>query len=131
MEQLVAGSVKFEAWDLGGQDSLRSYWSYFYEHTQAIIFVVDSADREHLPQAREVLLQLLTTPELATSVVAVFCNKQDLRDSVGPVEISQILGLTEIRSRPWSIFKTSAVTGEGLKDGITWVATALKDQAPR
>lgn len=28
MEQLSAGAVKFEAWDLGGQDTLRSYWSY-------------------------------------------------------------------------------------------------------
>jgi ADP-ribosylation factor-like protein 1 len=114
---------------------------YFYEHTQAIIYVVDSADKERLPQARDVLMQILATPELATAVVAVFCNKQDLHNSLGPVEISQALGLTEIRSRPWSIFKTSAVSGEGLREGISWyetncsvdlrigrVATTLKEQ---
>lgn len=39
---------------------------------------------------------------------------------MGPVEVSQALNLVDIKNRPWSIFKTSAVSGEGLQEGITW-----------
>lgn len=52
----------------------------------------------------------------------VFANKQDLSESMKPDEISELLKLDEIKDRSWAIFKTSAVTGEGLKEGMTWVA---------
>eukprot|EP01126_Amoeba_proteus_P043190 TRINITY_DN4729_c0_g1_i6.p1 TRINITY_DN4729_c0_g1~~TRINITY_DN4729_c0_g1_i6.p1 ORF type:complete len:203 (+),score=43.94 TRINITY_DN4729_c0_g1_i6:52-609(+) len=127
VESLTSGNVTFEAWDLGGQDSLRSFWSFFYTDTKAIIFVIDSTEKEELPQAKEVFWQICTTPQLSSSVVAVFCNKQDLPGALDSADVSRDLGLVEIKNHPWSIFKTSAVTGEGLKDGLTWVAQKLEE----
>ena len=35
-------------WDVGGQKSLRSYWRNYFESTDGLIWVVDSADKRRL-----------------------------------------------------------------------------------
>ena len=35
-------------WDVGGQKSLRSYWRNYFESTDGLIWVVDSADRRRI-----------------------------------------------------------------------------------
>ena len=35
-------------WDVGGQKSLRSYWRNYFETTDGLIWVVDSADKRRL-----------------------------------------------------------------------------------
>jgi len=39
---------KIHIWDIGGQESLRSYWKNYFESTDGIIWVVDIADRDRL-----------------------------------------------------------------------------------
>lgn len=36
------------------------------------------------------------------------------------VEVTEALGLSDLRHRTWTIFKTSAVKGEGLTEGLDW-----------
>jgi ADP-ribosylation factor-like protein 3 len=43
-----------------------------------------------------------------------------LKEALNPTEISEILRLTDIKDRSWSIQKTSALTGEGLEAGFDW-----------
>ena len=38
----------FSLWDLGGAKETRSFWRFYYEDTQAIIFVIDSSDLERM-----------------------------------------------------------------------------------
>jgi len=37
-----------------------------------------------------------------------------------PAEVSEGLGLTALKNRQWQIFKTSAVKGVGLTEGLDW-----------
>lgn len=46
-------------WDVGGQKSLRSYWRNYFECTDGIIWVVDSADKRRLEDCRAELHTLL------------------------------------------------------------------------
>lgn len=46
-------------WDVGGQKSLRSYWRNYFESTDGIIWVVDSADKRRLEDCRAELHTLL------------------------------------------------------------------------
>ena len=39
-------------WDVGGQDKLRPLWRHYYQNSDAIIYVVDSNDRQRLTLAR-------------------------------------------------------------------------------
>lgn len=34
---------KLNVWDIGGQKSIRPYWRNYYDQTDALIYVIDSA----------------------------------------------------------------------------------------
>ena len=52
--------MKLNIWDVGGQRSLRSYWRNYFECTDALIWVVDSADHRRLEDCKSELQALLT-----------------------------------------------------------------------
>lgn len=53
-------------------------------------------------------------------MLMVFANKQDIEGAMTPSEISTALGLSALKNRTWSIFKTSAIKGEGLEEAMEW-----------
>lgn len=60
--------------------------------------------------------------KLAGASLLVFANKQDLAGALGAAEIAEVLGLgsEQFENRHWSIVACSAVTGEGLAQGVDW-----------
>lgn len=50
---------KLNFWDVGGQKSLRSYWRNYFESTDGLIWVVDSADIRRINDCRQELHALL------------------------------------------------------------------------
>ena len=75
VETVQYKKVKFTIWDLGGQDKIRKLWKHYYKNTQALIFVVDSSDRERIELAKNELHKLLSEEELKDAVVLVLANK--------------------------------------------------------
>lgn len=55
----------------------------------------------------------------------VLANKQDMQNAMNELEISDYLGLTQLDNRQWSIFKCSALTGFGLKEGMEWMVNVI------
>ncbi|KAF4674124.1 Arf GTPase arl1 [Perkinsus chesapeaki] len=125
VETIQVKNVKLQVWDLGGQSSIRPYWRCYYPNTNGIVYVVDSADRERIPDARQELTNLLEEEELKGVALLVFANKQDLPDAMTSVEVSEGLGLTKIRSRQWAIYQASAVRGDGIKEGLDWLVNVM------
>ena len=62
--------------------------------------------------------------ELKKAVLLVFANKQDLPGACTETEVSKLLGLSALKNRTWTIFKTSAKKGEGLTEAMDWYAHA-------
>jgi len=52
-------SNKLNVWDVGGQKSLRSYWRNYFESTDGLIWVVDSADKRRLSDCTTELHSLI------------------------------------------------------------------------
>lgn len=71
-------NVKFNVWDVGGQDKIRPLWRHYYTGTQGLVFVVDSQDRERIDEAKQELHRILTDREMKDCLLLVFANKQDL-----------------------------------------------------
>jgi ADP-ribosylation factor-like protein 1 len=117
---------QFQVWDLGGQTSIRPYWRCYYPNTDAIVFVVDSADVERMNVARGELAAMLEEEELRDSILLVFANKQDQKGALNAQQISDALGLPEVRNRQWSIQETSALQGKGLFEGFDWLVSCIK-----
>eukprot|EP01027_Heterolobosea_sp_BB2_P010471 GEZU01015366.1.p1 GENE.GEZU01015366.1~~GEZU01015366.1.p1 ORF type:complete len:199 (+),score=27.87 GEZU01015366.1:44-598(+) len=112
---------QLNVWDVGGQQTLRSYWRNYFEQTDGLVWVVDSADRLRLLDCKNELHALLQEEKLAGASLLVFANKQDLAGALTPQEISEVLELDKITTRHWVIQSCSAVTGEGLVTGIDWI----------
>lgn len=126
VETVTYKNLKFQVWDLGGQTSIRPYWRCYYANTDAIIYVVDSTDTERMGISKTELLSMLEEDELKKAILLVFANKQDLPGALTAAQVSEALGLSALKSRTWSIFKTSAVKGEGLDEAMEWLVNALK-----
>src|SRR5436853_417868 len=71
-------NVKFSVWDVGGQDKIRPLWRHYFTGTQALIFVVDSQDRDRIDEARQELHRIISDREMRDCLLLVFANKQDL-----------------------------------------------------
>ncbi|KAM3176755.1 ADP-ribosylation factor-like protein 2 [Hymenolepis weldensis] len=119
---------RLNAWDVGGQHSLRSYWRNYFETTDALIWVVDSSDRLRLDDCREELSKLLVEERLVGATLLVLANKQDLQGALNPAEIAGALNLRDITTHHWSIYGCSAVTGENLLESVGWL---IKDVSSR
>ncbi len=52
--------------------------------------------------------------------VCVCVCLQDLPGALSDAQIAEGLGLHDIKMRDWAIFKTSAIKGEGLFEGLDW-----------
>ena len=121
VETVTFNNLKLQVWDLGGQTGLRPYWRCYYQDTNAVVFVIDSADRERLDIAKQELDLMLQEEELRGAPVLIMANKQDLPNAMNELEIAQGLGLTDIKNRKWSLFKVSAVQGTGLEEAFQWL----------
>jgi len=130
VEQLNYKNLEMTMWDVGGQDKIRALWRYYFENSDAVIFVVDSADRDRMAEARETLHSMLADDALRNAHLLVLANKQDLHTSVKPAELHDRLGLRELR-RPWYLQACSAVSGDGIYEGLDWLHSSLsKRKAP-
>merc|ERR1712018_446940 len=94
-------------------------------NTNGLIFVVDSNDRDRIEDAREELFKMLNEDEMRDVVLLVFANKQDLPNVMTADEMTQKLGLHDIRNRQWFIQSACATTGDGLYEGLDWLSRTL------
>lgn len=78
VETVTYKNVKFNVWDVGGQDKIRPLWRHYYTGTQGLVFVVDSKDEERIDEAKQELHRILSDREMKDCLLLVFANKQDL-----------------------------------------------------
>ncbi|CAB4436522.1 unnamed protein product [Rhizophagus irregularis] len=60
VETVTYKNVKFNVWDVGGQDKIRPLWRHYYTGTQGLIFVVDSQDKDRIDEARQELHKIIS-----------------------------------------------------------------------
>eukprot|EP00730_Choanoeca_flexa_P000298 TRINITY_DN10137_c0_g1_i2.p1 TRINITY_DN10137_c0_g1~~TRINITY_DN10137_c0_g1_i2.p1 ORF type:complete len:180 (+),score=47.76 TRINITY_DN10137_c0_g1_i2:70-609(+) len=125
VETVEYKNINFTVWDVGGQDKIRPLWRHYFQNTQGLIFVVDSNDRERIEEAKDELNKMLSEDELRDATVLVFANKQDLPNAMSPAEITEKLGLPNLRNRQWYIQATCATQGDGLYEGLDWLSQKL------
>ncbi|SJK97412.1 probable ADP-ribosylation factor 6 [Armillaria ostoyae] len=126
VETVTYKNVKFNVWDVGGQDKIRPLWRHYYTGTQGLVFVVDSQDRERIDEAKQELHRILSDREMKECLLLVFANKQDLPGAMSPAEVTEKLGLHRMRDRSWYVHPSCATTGEGLFEGLQWLSQNVK-----
>ncbi|KIK69611.1 hypothetical protein GYMLUDRAFT_150728 [Collybiopsis luxurians FD-317 M1] len=115
------GNVTINVWDIAGQPKFRSTWERYCNGVDAIVFVVDSSDREKFDSARFELHQLLSQPNLTAVPLLVLGNKNDLDDHAPVKELIPALQLDKISDRPVSCYSCSMKSQHNLDIVLQWL----------
>ncbi|KAL2071044.1 hypothetical protein VTL71DRAFT_12279 [Oculimacula yallundae] len=122
VETVTYKNVKFNVWDVGGQDKIRPLWRHYFSGTQGLIFVIDSSDKVRIDEARQELHRIINDREMKESLLLVFANKQDIPGAMKPQEVTDALKLTQLKDKIWFVVPSCATTGEGLLEGLAWLS---------
>ena len=81
--------------------------------------MIDSNDRDRMDEARTELTRIIQDREMKDALLLVFANKQDIKGSMKPSEVSNALKLdTVAKSHIWKVEPSCATTGEGIFEGL-------------
>ena len=123
-------SCKVVFQDLGGHASVRSLWEEYYGGADGIIFVIDAAAADRYDEAKEALLRVITSPRLVGVPVLVLANKQDLPGASLSSQLDVVERIREAgggaHARSFRAESISALSCEGVKDGIDWMVSVLQ-----
>uniref|UniRef100_A0A7R9YY97 GTP-binding protein SAR1A n=1 Tax=Chlamydomonas euryale TaxID=1486919 RepID=A0A7R9YY97_9CHLO len=136
-EELQLAGINFKAFDLGGHEIARRVWKDYYAQVDAIVYLVDAADRERFPESKRELDSLLSDDNLGTVPFLVLGNKIDIPTAASEEELRQMLGLdfttgkgkvslTDSKMRPLEVFMCSVVKRQGYGEGFRWLSQYIK-----
>jgi ADP-ribosylation factor-like protein 3 len=141
IKSLQHEGFKLNVWDIGGQKSIRPYWRNYYDQTDALIYVIDSADTRRLEETGVELGQLLEEDKLAGVPVLIFANKQDLgngdddandggKKALSIDNVRMAFGVESLQQKhKVKVLATSALTGTGVAEGFVWLNDVLYHQS--
>lgn len=67
-------SLSLNFWDIGGQKSIRPFWRNYYEETDGIVWVIDSADLDRLDDCKRELESVLNADVRTNTIIAFEFN---------------------------------------------------------
>jgi len=117
--------IRINFFDLGGQQGLRSIWEKYYSDSNAVLFVVDSADSERLQEAKQTFESVMEEQKLESLPLLLVVNKQDINDALSAESIAELFEIQTRSSRRIRVQPVSAITGAGLVEGVQWLAENL------
>ncbi|XP_071598995.1 ADP-ribosylation factor-like protein 9 isoform X1 [Heliangelus exortis] len=111
---------QMEFLEIGGSESLRSYWKMYLSKVLLLIYVVDSADHARLPMAKQLLHQLIQNN--STLPLVVLANKQDLEGAYCITDIHEALALSDIGDKRKMFLIGTHVAEDGSE-----ISSSMKD----
>ncbi|XP_022649075.1 ADP-ribosylation factor-like protein 8B isoform X2 [Varroa destructor] len=126
MRKITKGNVTIKMWDIGGQPRFRSMWERYCRGVNAIVYMVDAADRDKIEPARNELHTLLDKPQLAEIPVLVLGNKRDLPDALDEKDIIEQMNLGAVTDREICCYSISCKERENINITLQWLIAHAK-----
>jgi ADP-ribosylation factor protein 1 len=126
VETISYRNLNFTAWDVGGRDKIRPLYRHYFANTQALIYVIDSNDRERINEARDELQRMLSEDELKDVILLVLANKNDLPNCMSVDEVKKSIDFDGLKPKFKNIISTCAPKGDGLYEAFGWLADSIK-----
>ncbi|CAF4137239.1 unnamed protein product [Rotaria sp. Silwood2] len=130
VETVKHGNINITVWDVGGRDKIRALWRHFYEKTSAIVFIIDSNDRDRIDEACHELHKMANEELLNNLPILIFANKQDLPNILTLDEIKEKLNLSKLNEMKtkWHLQPSVALLNQGIDEGFQWLATTMQSK---
>eukprot|EP01134_Creolimax_fragrantissima_P004585 CFRG4585T1 len=123
MRKVTKGNVTIKLWDIGGQPRFRSMWERYCRGVNAIVYMVDAAEKdpEKIKQSKTVLLQLLEKPALQGIPVLILGNKNDLPGAMTVEELITNWDLKTVSSREVCCYSISCKNQNNIDKTLQWL----------
>lgn len=120
-------NVLLKLWDVGGQENLRTLWDSYYEQAHAVVFVVDSCDRDRIEECRQTLDSIVSHESIEGAPILMLANKQDKEDRMEVEDIKEIFNkiAEKMSARDSRVLPVSALEGTGVAEAAEWLSTRL------
>ncbi|CAE6479143.1 unnamed protein product [Rhizoctonia solani] len=136
----LRGPLKLTCWDVGGCDKIRPLLRHYTAGTEALIWILDSNDRERISEAIQELRIILNMVESdrgkdSTPIPClILANKQDLQSAMRLDEV-RIKMAPVISARPsCAVFATSLISDNFLSTitpAMDWLYDILSGEKPK
>ncbi|XP_038646820.1 ADP-ribosylation factor-like protein 15 isoform X2 [Scyliorhinus canicula] len=115
--------------ELGGADNIRKYWSRYYQGSQGVVFVLDSASSEDdLETARNELHSALQHPQLCILPFLILANHQDKPAARSLQEIKKYFELEPLaRGQRWILQPCSVENMDAVREGFNQFISLLEE----
>ncbi|XP_029366445.1 ADP-ribosylation factor-like protein 15 isoform X1 [Echeneis naucrates] len=116
--------------ELGGADNIKKYWSRYYQGSQGVVFVLDSASSdEDLEAARNELHSALQHPQLCTLPFLILANHQDKPAARTPNQVKKYFELEPLaRGKRWILEGSTTDNMEAVKESFGQFISLLEDK---
>ncbi|CEP61004.1 Arf family GTPase CIN4 LALA0_S02e04588g [Lachancea lanzarotensis] len=109
-----------QLWDIGGQSTLRPYWDNYFDKTDVLLWVMDTAAASRMDESVQELKTILRNRDRLgyNCRIIVLLNKKDLvegADKVTQTLQSDLERLLQLENVPIETRASNALTGEGLE----------------
>ncbi|CAG5980207.1 ADP-ribosylation factor-like protein 8B-A [Menidia menidia] len=128
MRKVTKGNVTIKIWDIGGQPRFRSMWERYCRGVNAIVYMVDAADREKVEASRNELHNLLDKPQLQGIPVLVLGNKRDLPSALDEKQLIEKMNLAAIQDREICCYSISCKEKDNIDITLQWLIQHSKSR---
>ncbi|KAG0367901.1 hypothetical protein BGX24_003053 [Mortierella sp. AD032] len=120
-------NTRFSFRDVSGSWGYRLLWDFFARNTVGVICVINSLEESSVTETKDSLWRMFEINDTKKeSVLLVFANMQDCPRALSAAEVRDLLELeTMSEGRRWHVQESSVTTGEGIMEGMAWLATQL------
>ncbi|XP_064289217.1 ADP-ribosylation factor-like protein 8B isoform X2 [Passer domesticus] len=128
MRKVTKGNVTIKIWDIGGQPRFRSMWERYCRGVNAIVYMVDAADRDKIEASRNELHNLLDKPQLQGIPVLVLGNKRDLPNALDEKQLIEKMNLAAIQDREICCYSISCKEKDNIDITLQWLIQHSKSR---
>ncbi|XP_045713261.1 ADP-ribosylation factor-like protein 8B isoform X1 [Phyllostomus hastatus] len=128
MRKVTKGNVTIKIWDIGGQPRFRSMWERYCRGVNAIVYMIDAADREKIEPSRNELHNLLDKPQLQGIPVLVLGNKRDLPNALDEKQLIEKMNLSAIQDREICCYSISCKEKDNIDITLQWLIQHSKSR---
>ncbi|XP_071069506.1 ADP-ribosylation factor-like protein 8B [Dasypus novemcinctus] len=128
MRKVTKGNVTIKIWDIGGLPRFRSMWERYCRAVNALVYMIDAADREKIEASRNELHNLLDKPQLQGIPVLVLGNKRDLPNALDEKQLIEKMNLSAIQDREICCYSVSCKEKDNIDITLQWLIQHSKSR---
>ncbi|KAF4113074.1 hypothetical protein G5714_005619 [Onychostoma macrolepis] len=116
--------------ELGGAETIKKYWSRYYQGSQGVVFVLNSATSdEEMELSRSELLSAMQHPQLCTLPFLILANHQDSPAARSVSEIQKYLELQPLaRGKRWILAGSTTNNMKAVKESFSQLIRLLEEK---